>query len=119
MAKNLSDASPDDAPAGNPQHNVGDLKKMIRECASSMLDIRSERRELNERAGDIRKRLKDAGIQTAAFDYAVRMTEMEQEARDSYLDTLSLAFETLGISEQLDWVKSLADDQAAEKAAAE
>ena len=81
-------------------HNVGDLKKLIKECAGQMKDIKAERQTLNERAGEIRKRLKDAGVQTAAFDFALRVEEMEEEARDSYLDSLRLNFDALAIGAQ-------------------
>jgi hypothetical protein len=81
-------------------HNVADLKKMIQDCAKSMIEIKGERKDLNERAGDIRQKLRDAGVQTAAFDYAVRLFEMEQEARGSYMDTLRLSMEALSVGEQ-------------------
>ena len=78
-------------------HNVANINKVIRECASEMIQIKKERGELNERAGDIRERLTKAGVQTKAFDFAVKLQDMEQEARDSYLESLRLNFDALGI----------------------
>ena len=85
----------------NAKHNVANLTKVIKECAGEMIKIKRERGDLNERAGDIRTRLKDAGVQTAAFDFALRIQDMEQEARDDYLDSLQVNFEALGIGGQL------------------
>ena len=85
----------------NAKHNVANLDKVSKECAATMLQIKRERGDLNERAGDIRTRLKDAGVQTAAFDFALRVQDMEQEARDDYLDSLQVYFEALGIGGQL------------------
>lgn len=84
----------------NTGHNVNDLKKVIRECAKAMGEIKSERAEINERAGDIRERLRNAGVQTKAFDFACKVQEMEQEARDDYLDSLRINFDALGAGAQ-------------------
>ena len=84
----------------NEGHNVGDLKKLIRECANEMSEIKSERAELNERAGDIRKRLIEAGVQTKAFDFACKIHDMEEEARAAYLDSLRINFDALGVGAQ-------------------
>jgi len=84
----------------NQGHDVNDLKKVIRECAKEMAEIKSERSDLNERAGDIRKRLTEAGVQTKAFDFACKVQAMEQEARDDYLDSLRINFDALGVGAQ-------------------
>ncbi len=86
----------------NAKHNIANLSKVIKECATEMMQIMKERGGLNERAGDIRKRLKDAGVQTAAFDFALRVQNMEEEARQSYLESLQINFEALGIGGQSD-----------------
>ena len=100
----------------NAKHNIANLNKVIKECAGEMLQIKSERGDLNERAGDIRKRLKDAGVQTAAFDFALRIQDMEQEARDDYLDSLQVNFEALGIGGQLSMFPDAASASATAKA---
>lgn len=81
-------------------HNVADLHKLIRNCASEMSQIKKERAALNERAGDIRDRLKESGVQTKAFEFALRLYEQEPEARAEYLDNLRLNFEALSIGAQ-------------------
>jgi hypothetical protein len=102
MAEKLTPATGASAPGTtNAKHNIANLNEVIRECAGEMLQIKRERGDLNERAGDIRTRLKDAGVQTAAFDFALRVKDMEQEARDSYLDSLQVNFDALGIGGQL------------------
>ena len=94
----------------NEGHNVADLKKVICECAHEMVEILGERKEINERAGDIRKRLTDAGVQTKAFDFAVKIQQMEQEARDDYLDSLRINFDALGIGAQSEMFQEAAGD---------
>lgn len=100
-------AKKSDSPNGADQgvsksHNVKELTKLIRECATSMVEIKGERQELNERAGDIRKRLRESGVETKAFDFAVRLKEMEGEAQGNYIDWLKVSFEALGIGAQAD-----------------
>lgn len=81
-------------------HNVADVHKLIRNAASEMAVIKKERAELNERAGDIRTKLKESGVQVKAFEFACRLYEQEAEARDEYLDQLRVNFEALGINAQ-------------------
>ena len=102
MAEKMKANGAESAPGTtNAKHNIANLNKVIKECAGEMLQIKRERGDLNERAGDIRTRLKEAGVQTAAFDFALRVQDMEQEARDSYLDSLQVNFDALGIGGQL------------------
>ncbi len=98
----------------NAGHNVANISKVIRECAGQMIQIKTERGKLNERAGDIRERLKDAGVQTQAFDLAVRLQDMEQQARDDYLDSLKLNFAALSIGATLDMFTADAPDPETE-----
>jgi uncharacterized coiled-coil DUF342 family protein len=93
----------------NEGHNVGDLNKAIRECATQMGEINTERKELNERAGDIRERLRKLGVETKAFDFAVRLQGMEQEARANYLDSLRINFDALSIGAQSEMFQEAAD----------
>lgn len=79
---------------------ANNIDKVIQDAAKQMLNIRARRRELNAEAGEIRKTLKDAGVQTRAFDFSVRLMEMEQEGRDEYIDNLRQNFAALGIGEQ-------------------
>lgn len=83
-------------------HNVADVEKLIRNCASEMAVIKKERKELNERATEIRERLRESGVQPKAFDFACRVYEQEPEARNEYLDQLRVNFEALGIGLQAD-----------------
>lgn len=112
MAQKLTDVTEGGA-LHDPQHNVADLKKLIRDCARDMVEIKRERSELNERAGEIRQRLKDAGVQTAAFDFAVRVQQMEAEARNDYIDALRINFEALGVGESADMFAPMDETAAA------
>lgn len=92
----------------NKDHNVKDLNKLVSESAREMLAINAQRSGLNVQASEIRKKLREAGIQTKAFDYALKISEMEAEGRDSYMDSLRLCWGGLQIGEQLDWLAGAA-----------
>ena len=116
MAKKLKPNGAESAEGtSNAKHNVANLEKVIKECAAEMSKIKTERFGLNERSGEIRKRLREAGVQTAAFEFALKVQDMEQEARDSYLDSLRVNFEALGIGSQGDMFvgDAKAEDQPA------
>lgn len=103
MAKQLAadgNAETGKTESGNKNHNVKDLTKLIRDCSREMVDIKSQRQDLNEQAGEIRKRLREAGVETKAFEFAVRVAEMESEAKSNYCDWLKVCFEALGVGQQ-------------------
>jgi len=99
MAKQLNPESAVD------QHSVANRATVIRDAANAMADIRAKRKELNEHAAEVRKRVKDMNIRTEAFDAAVRALETEQQQRDAYWDSMHECFNALGIGDQLDWEK--------------
>ncbi len=84
----------------NKDHNVADLNKLIAECRDGMIEINAERKELNGRAGDIRERLRNSGVQIAAFNFALKLHDMESEARNDYIDSLRLNMEAMSIGSQ-------------------
>lgn len=100
------------AESGNSGHNVADLNKLITECAEQMLDIKAQRKELNEQAADVRERLRDAGVQTKPFEFALKLKEMEREGRNEYLDNLRLSFDALGIGSQHEMFPTTAQPSA-------
>ena len=102
MAKKPNGGAENGSESANKSHNVKELTKLIRSCATEAVEIKRERQALNERASDIRKRLRESGVETKAFDFAVRLKEMEGEAQGNYIDWLKVSFEALGIGAQAD-----------------
>ena len=98
MARKLKPNGGQEQPAAG--HNVADLAQLIRESAGTVVAIKGERHKLNERMGKVRKRLREAGVETKAFEFAVRVAEMEEEIRTHYVDQLRVNFEALDIGGQ-------------------
>lgn len=117
-------AEPAKTNGGNPSpdsavenHNVGNRRVAIQNAAQEMLAIKAERKALNERAREVRQTLKEMGVQTPAFDYALRVADMEDEAKAEYLDSLRECFDGLDVGQQLDFLDE-AVDRAQKTAAA-
>lgn len=109
MAKRVKDQHPEvlGAKGTAAEVDAGERKRIIAECVGGWRDIVKERQALNEQAGEIRERLRNAKIDPKAVLHAVRLAEMEdQAARAGYVDDLHLTFEALGLGEQLDWIKA-------------
>ena len=113
MAEKMKSNGAESSSGATRGHNVADLNQVIRECATKMAQIKTERADLNKRAGDIRERLRDAGVQIQAFDFACRVQAMEQEARNDYLDSLRVNFDALGVGAQSEMFQEHADAGAA------
>ena len=80
-------------------------KKMQRECADGLRRIAATRKELNEEAGEIRQRLRDAGIEPKAFDLVMKMRDLEDKsAVNQYMRTLRDGWEALEVGGQLDFI---------------
>ena len=115
-AKNKRSTGVDGKPADDGQASyvarTEERTKIIQESAAGMKAINAERAELNERAGDIRERLRDAGIDVKSFMVALKLEAMESDDRATYLDNLREHMAALSIGEQ----GSLFPDPAIKKA---
>ena len=83
-------------------------RDVIASVAKHFREIGAARAKLNERASKQRDRLKDAGIEPAAFKLVLQIADLEDEAsRQHYMDSLAATWETLGVGGALDWVSAV------------
>lgn len=115
MAKNLSDATPDDAPAGNRQHNMKARGDAIRKLHRELLPLEDQAAKLNEEMKELRQTFKaDTGIGIGDFKAIRRIIMIEDDdERGTVVDNMKEIYAALTEGEQLDWVAATADDQAA------
>lgn len=100
----------------NAGHNIASRAAILQECARGFRDIRAKRAALNEEGGEIRKRLRDAGLNVEGLMFALAVEAREQDDRDVYLDAVRESFAALGIGEQGSlFVDDPASDQAPAK----
>lgn len=84
-------------------HNMSpdERKARIRDLAERMTDIKEERSALNEKAAEIRQSVRDLGLQTDAFNLAMRLFALEEKTEEvAYLDSLREFFSALDIGGQ-------------------
>ena len=111
MANSLKNAAKELGAAGTaPETNMDAVHRVIDECAAGFRRITAERKELNEQAGDLRERLRDAGIDPKPFMAALRVADFEdQAARNEYMTAYQITYERLATGGQMDWVAAVAN----------
>jgi uncharacterized protein (UPF0335 family) len=102
------------AAGGMPRGNntVADRAATIRDTCQRVEKLDEEIKALQaDRRGLIKDKIKgDLGMKIADFNIAYRMYQLEQEDRDTMVDTMRECFSALGLGDQLNWL------DAAEKA---
>ena len=96
------------------EFKANDRAKVIRDCAKAFRAINAQRQSLNEEAADIRERLKDCGIDVPSFQAALRISDKETEARDTFLGGLQESLDAMGLGGQLDFISAMEKVDAAE-----
>lgn len=95
-------------PISGKVHNAAAREDIQRECRAGFRGIMAKRAELNEEAGELRKRLRDAGINVEGFMFALKVGEREQDDRDAFMDGLRESFQAMGIGEQGSFLTAIA-----------
>lgn len=116
--------STEESQTTDKQHNAKARKATIVEVCGALKSLEAERESISEQIRELKNtRIKgDLGIKIADFNAAYRLYQLEDDARDTFLDTIRETFEALGIGQQLDWLKAADDagvsDQAVKEARA-
>lgn len=90
-------------------HNSKARAKTIKEAIREIAALESERQSISEQIREIKQvRIKgDLDMKIADFNAAMRLYKLEDEARDTFLDTLRETFEALGLGKQLDFIDAM------------
>lgn len=81
--------------------NSKTLNTIRQECARGFREIFADRAELNEAAGELRTRLREAGINPQSFLVGLKLADMEDgAARDAHLDEIKMTLESCGVGTQ-------------------
>ena len=107
--------TPDDK-KDESRSNSAAHRKMQQECAAGLRDIADQRKALNQEAGEIRERLRDAGVEPKAFALVMKMADLEDKsAVNQYMSTLRDGWEALEVGGQLDFVSVEIEQDNAEQ----
>ena len=86
--------------------NLTSTKKVLKECADAFRRIKKEREELNKEAGEVRDHCRQQGIDPNWLLTALRMADLEPEAREHADESYAISREAIGLS----FRQSLFDD---------
>jgi uncharacterized protein (UPF0335 family) len=90
-------AKPGDS-GDNGVTNLTSTKKVIAEVAAGFRRIDKEREKLNEQSGELRERCRNVGIDPAWVKTAIRVSNMEPEAREKADESYAIARDSMGLS---------------------
>lgn len=94
--------------------NSAERAKIIQECAQAMRGIHSQRKDLNEEAGEIRERIKNLGMPVKAWEATLRVVDMDDEAaRDAFMDGMRESFQALKPGQSVDFLDHMPKQAAA------
>ena len=115
-------AKPNDA-GSKGVTNLTATKDVIRNAVPEIVNLKKQRKELNERIAAARERVNAAGVPKAALDHAIRMREMDPEVRQAFDEGVAIVRDTIGVSlsrslfdmldERAETESKVAEDQAA------
>jgi uncharacterized protein (UPF0335 family) len=93
------------APSPSAGHNSAARDRVQRECDAEMRDIETARAGLNEQAGEIRQRLRDAGVDVKVWMNVRKIKNIEDDTeREAYIDNFKESWKALKVGEMPDWV---------------
>lgn len=93
------------------KHNVANRDAIMREVGAELRRIKVDRKDLNEDAGEARKRLRDIAVEPKAFELALRIADLEDaEARNNYMTAFQESWDALAPGGQLDFVSAMVEN---------
>jgi ribosome modulation factor len=103
--KNTDSAATDTPPE---ELRGANRRAIILHACQQITALEEERKAVGNRIKEVKGRIKaELGYKIADFNAALRLYQLEDEARDTFIDTLKETFEALGIGGQLDWIETV------------
>lgn len=90
--------------------NIGARADTIRSACREITELEAQRKLIGEQIRTVKqKKIKgDLAMKVGDFNAALRLYQLEGDARDEFFDTLKETFRVLGVGAQLDWVETMA-----------
>ena len=80
--------------------DTSEIREAIREAFIEMAEIDNERDDINAKANEIRARMKNKGIPTAALNAAYKRYKMDEDKRESHDFAFALCCNSVGAGYQ-------------------
>lgn len=97
--------------------NLTSTKKVLAQAAKDFRDIDKKRKELNDWAGEVRERCRDMGIDPKWLLTAIRVSDLEPEAREKADESYAIAREAIGLKFRMSLFEEMETRQESEAVA--
>lgn len=103
------------AKPGDRVTNLTETKDIIRNAVPRIVNLKSQRKELNAEIAAEREKVNAAGVSKSALDYAIRTKEMDPEDRQHFDESYAIARDAIGLPQSrslFDFIDSSDDAEA-------
>jgi uncharacterized coiled-coil DUF342 family protein len=95
--------------------NLTEAKAVVKESVAKILNLKSQRKEINAAIGEQRARVKNYGVPPAALDLAIRMKEADPEDRQKHDEGYAIARDALGLGLQRSLFEAIEEQPSGER----
>lgn len=83
---------------GDAVTNLSETKEIVRNAVPELVNLKKERKAINEQMAAIRERVNAAGIPKKALEHAIRVREMEPDDREAFDEGYAIVRDVIGCS---------------------
>lgn len=77
--------------------NLTEAKEVVRNAVPSILNLKDQRKAINDEIKSIRERVNAVGIPKKALDHAIKMREMDPDDRERFDEGLAIARDAISL----------------------
>lgn len=78
--------------------NLTEAKEVVRNAVPSILNLKEQRKAINEEIASIRERVNACGVPKRALDHAIKIKEMDPDDRERFDEGFAIARDAIGLS---------------------
>lgn len=103
------------AKPGDRVTNLTETKDLIRNAVPRIVNLKNQRKSINEEIAAEREKVNAAGVSKKALDHAIRVKEMDPEDRQHFDESYAIARDAIGLPQSrslFDFLGSADEDEA-------
>jgi uncharacterized protein (UPF0335 family) len=77
--------------------NLTDTKDLVKNVVPAIINLKSQRKAINEQIAEQRARVEAAGVPKKALDHAIRIREMDPDDREKFDEGYAIARDAIGL----------------------
>lgn len=85
------------AEPGDGVTNLSETKDIIRNAVPEIINLKNQRKQLNEQIAAAREKVNAAGVPKRALDHAIKIKEMDPEDRQAFDEGYAIARDAIGL----------------------